>query len=174
MYCGLCPRYQSTAESGCAGCKVLSVTISCKLYNCCVKKKGFATCAECDDFPCEKYDVFFDRDSFVTHAACRQNLERIRTVGLETWLREQGERRALLESLLANYNDGRSRSFYCLAATLMPTGVLMEAVSKAGEAMAAGNVADSDLKAKAKFLRAAIEDFASRSNISLKLRKKPK
>ncbi len=148
MYCGLCPRYQSTAESRCAGCKVVSLTISCKLYNCCVKKKGFATCAECDDFPCTRYDGFFDWDSFVTHAACRQNIERIRTVGLEAWLREQGKRGAPLESLLANYNDGRSRSFYCVAAALMLVALLAEAVNQARKTMASSNVADSDLKGK--------------------------
>ncbi len=77
LYCGLCPMYQSIAKSGFPGCKILSLTISCKLYNCCVKRKGFDTCAECEDFPCEKYDEFFDWDSFISHKVCQPNIQQI-------------------------------------------------------------------------------------------------
>ena len=174
IYCGLCPRFQSTAKSRCPGCKILSLTISCKLYNCCVKAKGLVTCAQCDDFPCEKYDGFFDRDSFITHKVCLPNIKRIKKVSLKKWLQEQGQRRALLENLLANYNEGRSCSFYCIAAALMPAGLIKEAVNKAKKLMANNKVADSDIKTKAKILRAAIENLASRSKVDLKLRKKQK
>jgi hypothetical protein len=174
IYCGLCPRYQSTAKSRSPGCKVLSLTISCKLYNCCVKKKGLTTCAECADFPCDKYAGFFEWDSFVSHGVCRPNLERIREVGLETWLQEQAEKRAVLESVLANYNDGMSRSFYCLATTLMPLDLMKEAVSGAEAAISESSGDFSDTKAKAKVLRSVIENLAFGAGISLKLRKKPK
>ncbi|MDP2898319.1 MAG: DUF3795 domain-containing protein, partial [bacterium] len=170
----LCPRYQSTAKSRSPGCKVLSLTISCKLYNCCVKKKGLTTCAECGDFPCDKYEGFFEWDSFVSHAVCRPNLERIREVGLGKWLQEQTQKRALLESVLANYNDGRSRGFYCIATALMPLDLMKEAVSGAEAAISESRSDPSDIKAKAKILRSVIEDLASGSGISLKLRKKPK
>ena len=174
IYCGLCPRYQSTAKSRCPGCKVLSLTISCKLYNCCVKKKGLTTCAECADFPCDKYAGFFEWDSFVSHAVCRPNLERIREVGLEKWLQQQTEKRALLESVLANYNDGMSRSFYCLAAALMSIDLMKEAVSEAEAAVSESGGDFSDAKAKAKILKSLIEDRAFGAGISLQLRKKPK
>jgi hypothetical protein len=174
VYCGLCPRYQSTAKSRCPGCKILSLTISCKLYNCCVKAKTLVTCADCRDFPCDKYERFFDWDTFVTRKVCRPNIERIQKAGLKTFLQEQYQKRILLEELLANYNDGRSRSFYCIAVALMPPALLKEAVGKA-KAMAAHNkVNDSDIKAKAKILKSFIQDSASKSNIDLKLRKKPK
>ena len=74
IYCGLCTRYQSTAPSRCPGCKTLSLEISCKLYNCCVKKNGLTTCADCDDFACDKYAGFFDADSFVSHKVCLPNI----------------------------------------------------------------------------------------------------
>jgi len=174
IYCGLCPRYQSTAKSRCPGCKILSLTISCKRYNCCVKAKGFVTCAECDDFPCKNYEGFFDWDSFVTHKVCRPNIRRIKKVGLRKWLQEQGQRRAILDNLLANYNEGRSRSFYCTAAALMSAGLIKEAVNKAKKLMANDKVTDSDIKTKAKILKSVIQNFASKDNIDLQLRKKPK
>jgi len=131
LYCGLCPRFQSTAPSKCQGCKILCQTLSCKIYNCCVKKKGLATCAECDDFPCEKNNpAAHQYEYFVTHKPCISNLCRIKEVGLEPWLEEQKERRLLLENLLVSYNDGRSMSFYCLAAAVMPPELINEAVDK--------------------------------------------
>jgi len=173
IYCGLCPRYQSSAQSRCPGCKILSLTISCKRYNCCVKAKGFVTCAECDDFPCEKYEGFFDWDSFVTHKVCRPNIRRIKKVGLRKWLQEQANRRAILENLLANYNEGRSRNLYCTAVALMPADLIKEAANKARQIMV-GVKGTCDIKKRAKILRTAIQDLASRSKIDLKLRKKQK
>jgi hypothetical protein len=93
IYCGLCPRFQSKAASRCPGCKILSLTISCKRYNCCVKKNGFETCAGCGEFPCDRYENFFDFDSFVSHKVCLPNLERIKNISLKKWLGEQSKRR---------------------------------------------------------------------------------
>jgi len=174
IYCGLCPRFQSTAKSRCSGCKILSLTISCKRYNCCVKAKGFVTCAECDNFPCEKYEGFFDWDSFVTHKVCGPNINRIKKVDLKKWLQEQGQRKVILNNLLANYNEGRSRSFYCTAVALMSAGLLKEAINKAKKLITNNKVADSDLKVNAKILKTAIENLASCSKIVLELRKKQK
>lgn len=174
IYCGLCPRYQSKAESRCPGCKVLSLTISCKLYNCCVKNNDFETCAECAELPCDKYDNFFDWDSFVSHKVCLANLERIKNIGLTKWLREQNGRRQILESMLANYNEGRSCSFFCLATALMPPDSITKAAKQAQKTMDAEQIPDSDIKAKAKTVRSAIQDNATKADIDLKLRRKAK
>jgi hypothetical protein len=139
-----------------------------------VKAKSFVTCAECDNFPCEKYEGFFDWDSFVTHKVCGPNINRIKKVDLKKWLQEQGQRKVILNNLLANYNEGRSRSFYCAAVALMPAGLLKEAINKAKKLITNNKVADSDLKVNAKILKTAIQNLASRSKIDLKLRKKPK
>ena len=174
LYCGLCPRYQSNAKSRCEGCKVISLAISCKIYNCCVKKNGLVTCADCRDWPCERFEGFFDGDSFVTHKVCRPNTERIKKVGLKTWLQEQRERKAMLESLLRNYNEGRSCSFFCIASALVPVALIEKAVDEAKQVIAGNKVGDADIKAKAKILRYVIQDSASTSDIDLKLRKKPR
>ena len=174
LYCGLCPRYQSTAKSSCPGCKILSLTISCKIFNCCVKSKGLVACAECSDFPCEKNNPeVFQWDDFVTRKVCIPNTKRIKKVGLKKWLQEQRERRAILENLLGNWNEGRSMSFYCVATALMPIDLIKEAVDRAME-MVMLNKANYDIKAKAKILRSVIQDLASKSNIDLKLGRKPK
>ena len=174
LYCGLCPRYQSTAASQCPGCKILSLTISCKLYNCCVKKKGFEACAECGEFPCDKYDKFFDWDSFISHKVCLPNLEHIKKVGLKKWLGEQSKKRQALENLLVNYNEGWSCSFFCVATVLMPIDSITKAVNEANKMCVLNNVDELDLKNKSKILRSVIQDLALKSRIDLKLRKKQK
>ena len=40
-------------------------------------------------------------------------------MGMETYLEELGEKTAILEKLLAGYNDGRRKSFFCLAVNLL-------------------------------------------------------
>ena len=174
LYCGLCPRYQSTAKSRCPGYKVLSLTISCKIYNCGVKKNGFETCAQCGEFPCDKYDKFFDWDSFISHKVCLPNLERVRKVGLKKWLGTQSKRRQALGNLLADYNEGRSCSFFCITTALISTDSITKAVNEANKVRVYNNVDESDLKGKVKILRSVIQDLALKSRIDLKLRRKPK
>ncbi len=171
IYCGLCPRFQSKAASRCPGCKILSLTISCKRYNCCVKKNGFQTCAECGQFPCDKYDKFFDWDSFVSHKVCLPNLDRIKTAGLRRWLGEQSKKRQVLENLLSDYNEGKSCSFFCIAAALMPPATVQKAVRQAEKTIAAGKTRGSDIKTKAKIVHSAIQANATKAGVDLKLRK---
>lgn len=170
IYCGLCPWFQSTAPSRCPGCRIRSQSVSCKHYNCCVKKNGLGTCADCGTFPCEKYEKFFDWDSFVSHSACLSNLEAIRKHGLKPWLKEQGTRRRLLEQLLADYNEGRSASFYCVATTLLPPDVIASALADAQRQMGMAQISDQDIKAKAKIVRAALQERAAAAGIDLPLR----
>jgi hypothetical protein len=75
-----------------------------------------------------------------------------------------------LEHLLADYNEGRSCSFYCIAAALLPTPLTAKSVGQAQKTIAAEEIADSDIKSKAKILRATIQDFASKADVDLKLR----
>jgi len=131
---------------------------------CCEVKKGFEVCIECTDYPCERY-VRRSWGTDQVSKVAQQDMERIGRSGLETWLDEQRERRLLLEELLANYNDGRSMRFCCLACTLMPIALIREALAEA-KAMPLNG---SDLKAKAKGLRSIAHRLASKSGIELKL-----
>ena len=175
LYCGLCPRFQSEAPGRCHGCKTFTFITSCKIRNCCVKKKGLTTCAECDDFPCEKNNPETHQyEYFITNKVCIPNLYRIKEVGLKIWLKEQKERQLILENLLTNYNEGRAKSFYCTATALMPVSLIGKAISEAMEIMANNRINESDIKSKARILKSIVQELASKSDIDLKLRKKPK
>jgi hypothetical protein len=60
-----------------------------------------------------------------------QNQKTIQEIGLEAFLATQTEQIAFLETALAKHNDGRSKNFYCIAATLLSTENLQEALHRA-------------------------------------------
>jgi len=111
-------------------------------------------------------------DSFISHKPALPNLDRIREVGLETFLGEQRERRLLVERLLANYNEGRSMTFYCAACALMPPDLIRQAIDEMEQLLTSKQVNELDLKAKARAMRSLVRELASKSGIDLKLRKK--
>ena len=171
IFCGLCTKYQSKAPSRCLGCRLGEQHSWCSIYRCCVMKKEFTTCLECEEYPCERYS----RRGWGTDQQSRtaqDNLDSIEKTGMERWLKEQRERRLAVEELLDNYNDGRSMSFYCSACTLMPVNLINQAVDEMKQRLSDNRINDSDTKAKAKTLRAIIHDLALESGIDLKSKNK--
>ncbi len=163
IFCGLCTKYQSGAPSRCIGCRLGEQHSWCSIYMCCVAKNRLENCMECVDYPCERY-VRRKWGTDQLSRVAQGNLERIGQFGLETWLEEQEERRLLVEELLADYNAGRSMSFYCLACTLMPVALVREALADVKALPLDG----SDLRATAKGLRSIIPRLASTTAIELK------
>ena len=164
LYCGLCNKYQSKAPSRCMGCRLGEQHSWCSIWNCCVKKHGFETCTECDEiFHC----AIFLRRKVVEWIPAADNLHQIKNIGLKSWLKGQKERQALLEALLDNYNEGRSMSLYCKVCARMPIDVISKAIKEAKEKLAIEKVDRTNVKSKAKILKAIINDLALRLNINL-------
>ncbi len=174
LYCGLCPRFQSTAPSRCLGCRLGEQHSYCSVYRCCVMKRGHLTCADCEEYPCERLLRVIGEgvDSFISHRPAFPNLERIREVGLEAYLEEQRERRLLVEHLLADYNEGRSMTLYCTAGALLPPDLLRQAIDDAERLVASGQADGADIKARAKAARGLLQDRAAQAGVDLRLRKK--
>ena len=167
----MCSKYQSKAPSRCIGCRLGEQHSWCSIYRCCVRKKGFTTCAECEEYPCERYS----RRAWGTDRQTRTaqaSLDNINEIGMKDWLKEQRRRRVVLEDLLNNYNEGRTMSFYCLATMLMPPELVGEAVTKLKESLVSNQIESSDKKAKAKALREIIQALAQDHGIELRLRQK--
>jgi hypothetical protein len=75
----------------------------------------------------------------------------------------------LLKEFLLHYDDGRRKSFYCLAVNLLD----VRDVSAVLDRLADESKADSSVKAKAAAVN-LFEEIARAKDISLKLRKKDK
>ena len=164
LYCGLCNKYQSKAPSRCIGCKLGEQHSWCSIWNCCVKKHGFETCAECSEiFSC----AIFTRRKVAEWIPAAANLSQIKEIGLENWLRDQEQRQGLVEELLQNYNEGRSMSLYCKACARMPIEFINSTIIESEKELASKQADESDVKSKAMILKAIITDFALKANVNL-------
>ncbi len=177
--CGMCPSYHSSGPSrcpGCAGPDFASKHPSCGVITCCVKKHHLEVCGQCPEFPCDKFTKRLDSptDSVLTYQKIRHNMTFIKEQGLPKFLEQQQKRIAFLERMLSEYNDGRSKSMYCIAATLLPLEKLAAGLSDAEKQIRDNGISPSDLKGKSQVLHDILNAIASQEGIELKLRKPKK
>jgi len=169
--CGLCPRFHTEGKSkcpGCAGKDFRDKHPSCSILTCCVITKRRETCGDCEEFICKRILNWDSSDSFVTHRNCIYNLKSIREKGLDSFIEQQEDRMQLLKTLLEEYDDGRSKSFYCLSAALLPIGELSSAMERVGKVVQPEN----DRKHVGKLMREAFAGIATKSSVELSYRKK--
>jgi hypothetical protein len=160
--CGFCPRYYTQGKSRCPGCggpDFLSKHPSCSFITCCVKKKNLEVCAECTDFPCskfkpdEEYPQIEGSSSYPSVKVVMRNLRFIKEYGIDQFINQQTKRIKLLESMIANYDDGRSRSFFCRAACLYDISSLESALNEAIQKIETNHIQPDDIKGRAKILK---------------------
>ena len=175
LNCGLCPRHHTQGESRCPGCcgpDFWQKHPGCGFITCCVKKGHLETCAQCGDWAeCARVARLLDwarhRDSVISYKPLPANYAAIQKNGIEEFARLEMEKQNFLRRLIDNYNDGRSKSFYCIACQLIPLDKLRQALADAETKMGE----DADIKEKAKLTRAVINNVADSLQIDLKLRK---
>jgi len=111
-------------------------------------------------------------DSFLTHKKAKPNLDFIRTYGLERLIQQQKKRIDLFEKMIQNFDDGRSKSFYCIATTLLPITDLKTSLEKTEQRLKADKIDLDDTRIKSKILKELLNESAARNEVELKLRKK--
>jgi hypothetical protein len=178
--CGLCPRYYTVGPSRCPGCcgpDFFNKRPSCSFITCCVKKKGLETCAECSDFPCskfksdEEYQQMELSSSYPPDKKILSNLNFIKEKGIKEFIEQQQRRIRLLEMMIENFDDGRSRSFFCKAAALLDLTSLQNSINKATQEIKTGKIEQNDVKLKAKIFKAILSEIASKEGIELTSKK---
>ena len=104
----------------CPGCGGGSGNQNCAIAKCSLDHGGVLFCWGCPEYPCSRYDGFDDGDSFVPHRNRQQDIAQAREIGPEAYLAQLEEKRAILEKLLAHYNDGRRKALFNTAVYLLP------------------------------------------------------
>lgn len=102
------------------------------------------------------------------------NLKFTKEHGIGEFLGEQKKRIELLETMLNYFDEGRSKSFYCLAAALLPITDLEKSLARSEHRIETNKIEAGDIKTRADILRELLEYFAAEERIQLKLRKKMK
>ena len=172
LSCRLCPSFHRTTKSKCYGCKSKDrIKVGCTFIRCAVQKKLLDFCYLCEDNrTCEKWKkhrmLSRERDSFVCYQKLEDNIAFIESFGLENFEKDQILRENLLKTMLGEFNDGRSKSYYCIAATVFKLEELENAINAAKERSVGLN-----LKSKSKLLHSILDQIASDNKYFLKLRK---
>lgn len=167
LNCLLCPMHLGGYCPGCGGGEGNQ---SCAIARCALERETGEFCTRCGRFPCERYEKMQEYDSFLPHGQMIRDLKRAEELGIEVYINELTERRAILDKLLAGWNDGRRKSFYCLAVYLLELDDLRWAFAEIQAAVPA----DRPIKEKAITEVEILKKTAAESGITLKLNKKPK
>ena len=81
------------------------------------------------------------------------NLNFIKEHGIEKFIGQQKKRIRLLETMIDNFDDGRSKSFYCKSATLLDLGDIRDSLDKTIEKTKTDGIEPNDIKTRAKILK---------------------
>lgn len=168
LNCGLCSMHLS---GHCPGCGGGDGNQSCKIAKCSMQHGKIEYCSRCGEFPCEKYEGVDEFDSFITHHNRRKDFEKLEKIGTAAYQAEQKEKINILEFLLKEYDDGRKKTFYCLAVNLLDLSDLRMILK---QIKTDNEIYGLPLKEKAACAAGLFQKAANEHQITLKLRKKLK
>lgn len=172
LSCRLCPNYHMDTQSRCLGCKSKErMAVGCPFITCAIKKKEVEFCWECGECAdCPKWGehraIGARRDSFKCYQKLNEDIAFIQAHGVVEFQKMQKVREQLLRKMLQKFNEGRSKSSYCVAATVFAIDELEEAIrhaEDAGEGL--------EIKEKSKLLHSTLDKSAAEKGYYLKLRK---
>lgn len=172
LSCRLCPNYHIQSENRCAGCKSTArMKVGCPFITCAVKKRGIEFCWQCtEQDDCQRWHQRREwskhHDSFVCYQRLEDNIAIIKHKGISAFVKAQQAREQLLTTILDEFNEGRSKTFYCIAATVMEIQELKQAIVQAQKESKA-----MDKRDKSKSLHSIINAIAEKKKYGLKLRK---
>ena len=95
------------------------------------------------------------------------NLKFIKEYGIESFIDNQKKRIRLLEKLIQDFDDGRSRSFFCKATALLDINNLEDSLIKAIQKVKSVKIRSTDIKTKAKILKGILDESALKEGIVL-------
>jgi hypothetical protein len=171
LSCRLCPAHHRETVSKCEGCKSPGrMGAACSFLNCAVKKHQLEFCGFCPESQsCTKWgkhrEAAKTADSFVSYQALESNISTIQAEGLDEFENQQKKRERLLEAMLHEFDDGRSKSFYCVAATVFRPEELEVILLQAKAA------SSLDEEQKAALMHSLLNAAATKKGHLLKLRK---
>ncbi len=167
LHCGLCPM---RIDGHCPGCGGGAGNQSCAIAKCSLQHNNVEYCFLCSEYPCQKYNGIEEYDSFITHQRQLRDITRALEMGMELYNGEQTQKAEILQTLLANYNDGYRKTFYCVAVNLLPLQDIKNAMQQMAEDSSFGTFTG---KEKAEYVVSLFRQIADQQGLVLKLHKKP-
>ena len=157
------------AESaGCPGCGGEGFSLSCAIVTCSRRHGDVEYCFLCADYPCDRYREESVFDSFIVHRNVLKDFDQARADGLAAYHSRLDEKIAILRTLMANYTDGRRKSFFCTAVNLLALADIKKVMRQVDKAVKPGNT----LKENAAIVVGLFQAMAEKRDIVIKLIKK--
>lgn len=167
LNCGLCPM---KLDGYCPGCGGGKGNQPCKIAKCSIQHGRVEYCNQCREFPCDKYGRADEYDIFITHRNWKRDFQKINEMGVEAYNSEQRQKLEILKILLEHYNDGRRKSFFCLAVNLLDLEDLKTVVGHLAEENQLESLTLKEMSASAV---KQLQHLAERRNVVLKWNRKP-
>lgn len=167
LNCGLCPM---RLGGHCPGCGGGAGNQSCAFAKCSLQHDKVEYCFLCPEYPCPMYEGIEEYDSFITHQQQLKDIARAKEIGLDAYNNVQVKKAEILQTLLSDYNDGRRKTFYCVAINLLPLQDIESVMKQVAEN---GSFSNFTIKEKAEKVVALFQNLAIQHGLVLKLRKKP-
>ena len=165
LNCGLCVMH---FDKRCPGCGGGAGNQACKIARCSLTRDNIQYCYECGEYPCEKYEHIDEYDSFITHQRQKTDLNKAKMIGLSAYHAEQREKADILHTLLTKYNDGRRKTFYCVAVNLLELTDIQHIL----EQIKHSDFSQLTHQEACAHIALLFQETAARQNIELKLNKK--
>ena len=169
LNCGLCPIHHMA--NGCPGCGGGEGQQSCAIARCSLEQGRLEYCFQCASYPCQRFDDLSEFDSFLPTRNRQADFLRAQAMGLEAYRAMMDEKIAILELLLARYNDGRRKTLFHTAVYLLPLEDLQPVIA---DLDSRPELAGQSIKERAFAAVELLQQAADRRGISLKLSKKAK
>ncbi len=167
--CGLNCKLCSMHIGGyCPGCGGGGGNQSCAIAKCSLQHGKVEFCFLCPEYPCQRYESIEEYDSFITHQRQLKDTIKAQEMGIEFYCEEQRQKAEILKMLLSDYNDGRRKTFYCIAVNLLPLQDI-ESVMKQVENTSFDKLTT---KEKTQIIVSLFHDIALEQGLILRLRKK--
>ena len=166
LNCGLCSMH---LDGYCPGCGGGVGNQSCAIAKCSLQHDKVEFCFLCSEYPCWRYEGIDEYDSFITHQHQLKDIIKVQEMGIESYCEEQRKKSEILKMLLSGYNDGRRKTFYCVAVNLLP----LQDIENVMKQIAEDSLDYLTMKEKAEIIVSFFQDIAIKQGIILKLRKKP-
>jgi len=97
-------------------------------------------------------------------------MEKVKRIGIDAYIDEQYEKISILTELLSNCNDGRRKSFFCLAVNLLDLPDIETVLTRLDNEIQS----KAPIKQKAATATQLFNEIAEQRGITLKPRRKPK
>jgi len=177
LNCCLCPRFRTTGSSRCPGCGGVDFYDkhpACGIISCSQRHGEVEYCFRCSDYPCDRYTRTNERDSFITYRNVPMDMDTAKGIGLEVYLDQLSKKSRILDTLLDEWDNGRLKSYFCLAVNLMPLAELEVAMSKLDQIknqQATRSISSSGNIENGKVAKEYFDTLAAEKGISLQLRR---